>query len=66
LSSSGALTLAVDVVRAWLARDKHRSVELTITDADGHTHIVRVSAENASTDALAPLISAASTLAQEQ
>jgi exopolyphosphatase/pppGpp-phosphohydrolase len=66
LGSSGALTLAVDVVRAWLARDKHRSVELTVTDADGRTHTIRVSAENASNDAFAPLISAASALSQER
>ena len=39
---------------------------MTVTDADGRTHTVRVSAENASADALAPLISAASTLAQER
>jgi exopolyphosphatase/pppGpp-phosphohydrolase len=66
LGSAGAFTAAVDVVRAWLARDKHRLVEMTVTDADGRTHTVRVSAENASADALAPLISAASTLAQER
>ena len=65
LGSSGAFTLAIDVVRAWLARDKHRSVEMTIIDAEGRQHTVRVSAENAGGDALATLISAASTLARE-
>src|SRR6266699_4347227 len=53
LGSAGAFTAAIDIVRAWLARDKHRSVEMAVTDADGHKHTVRVSAENASADALA-------------
>jgi hypothetical protein len=66
LGSAGAFSVAVDVVRAWLARDKHRSVEMTVTDAAGQKHTVRVSAENANADALAALISAASTLTEER
>jgi hypothetical protein len=66
LGSAGAFSVAVQVIRAWLSRDRRRSVELTFTDARGTTRTVRVSADNAGADALAPLIMAASELAKEQ
>jgi hypothetical protein len=66
LGSAGAFTVAADILRAWLSRDKHRSVELTVTDADGHTHTVRVSADNAGADALQPLIEAASAALRQE
>jgi hypothetical protein len=65
LGSAGVFTLAVDILRAWLARDKHRAVEMTVTGADGRTHTVRVTAENAGADALEPLIEAAASLSRE-
>lgn len=65
LGSAGVFSIAVQMLRTWLARDKHRAVELTFTDSEGRTRTVRVSADNAGSDALAPLISAAATLAKE-
>ena len=66
LGSAGAFSVAVQMISTWLNRDRHRSVELTFTDADGNPKTVRVSAENAGSDALAPLIMAASELAKER
>ena len=66
LGSAGAFSVALHLVRSWLARDKHRCVEVTFTDAEGRVNTIRLSAENAGPDALAPLISAASALAQDQ
>jgi membrane-associated two-gene conflict system component 1 (EACC1) len=66
LGSAGAFSVAVQLISAWLRRDRRRSVELTFTDADGNPKTVRVSAENAGPDALAPLIVAASELAKER
>jgi len=66
LGSAGAFSVAFQLVRTWLARDKHRCVEVTFTDAAGSVNTIRLSAENAGSDALAPLISAASALAQEK
>jgi hypothetical protein len=65
LGSAGAFSLAVQLIGTWLSRDRHRSVELTFTDEAGHPKTVRVSAENAGSDALAPLIKAAAELAKE-
>jgi exopolyphosphatase/pppGpp-phosphohydrolase len=65
LGSAGAFTAAVEIVRAWLARDKHRSVALTFTAPDGGTHTVHVSAENASSEAMTSFVSAASSMAAE-
>ncbi|HEY6595872.1 MAG TPA: hypothetical protein VI011_17490 [Asanoa sp.] len=65
LGSAGAFSIAVQMIRTWLARDKHRAVEMTFTDSEGRTRTIRVSADNAGSDALAPLISAASMLAKE-
>ena len=66
LGSAGAFSVAVQMISIWLSRDRHRSVELSFTDAEGNPRTVRVSAENAGSDALAPLIEAASELAKEQ
>jgi Effector Associated Constant Component 1 len=65
LGSAGVFTTAVDVLRVWLARDRHRSVEVTVTGADGRPTTVRVDAENANSDAFAPVYAAAAKLAQE-
>ena len=56
---SRASTIVINIFK------KENKVEMTIIDAEGRQHTVRVSAENAGGDALAPLISAASTLARE-
>jgi hypothetical protein len=66
LGSAGAFSVAVQLIGLWLSRDRHRSVELTFTDTTGNPKTVRVSAENAGSDVLAPLIMAASELAKEQ
>ena len=65
LGSAGAFTATVEIVRLRLARDRHRSVELTVTDAAGRERVVTATAENAGADALAPLIAAVSRLAQD-
>lgn len=66
LGSAGVFSVAVQMISTWLARDRHRSVEMTFTDSSGQVQTIRVSAENAGRDALAPLITAASTLAKDQ
>jgi Effector Associated Constant Component 1 len=65
LGSAGVIDAAVALLRAWLARDKHRSVEITVTGPDRQPTSVVISAENAGADAVAPLIAAASGLARE-
>ncbi|MDP9241261.1 MAG: hypothetical protein M3O55_11605 [Actinomycetota bacterium] len=65
LASAGALTSTIEILKVWLSRDKHRSVELTITGPDGVTQTVRASADKAGPDAWAPLFSAAHSLAKE-
>lgn len=65
LGTAGAFSLAVQLINSWLSRDKHRSVEISFTDGEGNPRSVRVSAENAGSDALAPLIKAAAGLAKE-
>jgi hypothetical protein len=65
LGSAGVFTTAVEVLRAWLARDKHRSVEITVTGTDRRKTSVLINAQNAGADAIAPLIAAASGLARE-
>ena len=37
LGTSGALVAAVEILRAWLGRDKTRSITATWTDEDGTT-----------------------------
>lgn len=66
LGSAGVFSVAVQLITTWVKRDRHRSVELTFTDAEGNPRSVRVSAENAGADALAPLITAATELAKER
>jgi hypothetical protein len=66
LGSAGVFSLAVQMITTWLKRDRHRSVELSFTDAEGNPRTVRVSAENAGAEALGPLIQAAAELARDQ
>jgi hypothetical protein len=65
LGSAGVFAAAADILRAWLARDRHRSVVVTVAGPDGKRTEVRVDAQNASAAALEPLIAAAAGLAQE-
>lgn len=58
LGSAGVFTTALDVLRAWLARDKTRSVDLTYTDRDGKPQRLSVTATNSGADTLAPVIAA--------
>jgi hypothetical protein len=58
LGSAGVLSTAVDVLKAWLARDKTRSVELKYRDRQGKEQRLSVTAEHAGDDALAPVIAA--------
>jgi hypothetical protein len=65
LGSAGVFEATVHILRAWLARDRDRAVELTFTDGDGTTRTVRASAENAGRDVFAPLAAAAASLARD-
>lgn len=44
LGSAGAFTAAAEYLRAWLGRDKTRSLEVSWT-ADGHQHVVTIRGE---------------------
>ncbi|MEW1661113.1 hypothetical protein [Streptomyces sp. NPDC093707] len=46
LGSSGALTAAVACFRAWLARDKTRTLTVTWTDEAGAKQTIQVSGDN--------------------
>lgn len=46
LGSAGAFQAAVTVFRAWLARDRSRSLRLVGTDAEGRQHAVEISGES--------------------
>jgi Effector Associated Constant Component 1 len=58
LGSAGVFTTALDVLRAWLARDKTRSVELTYTDRAGKRQRLSVTATNSGAETLGPVIAA--------
>jgi len=58
LGTSGAITAVVEIVRAFLDRDRTRNVEMTWTDAGGNERYVRVTAEGAASDALRPVVEA--------
>ncbi len=58
LGSAGVFTAAVDVLRAWLSRDRTRSVDLTYVDDEGRSQHLSVTAANADGEALAPVIAA--------
>jgi hypothetical protein len=58
LGSAGVFTAALDVMRAWLARDRTRSIELTYQDRQGKQQRLSVTAEHADEHALAPVIAA--------
>jgi hypothetical protein len=65
LGSAGAFTAAVEIVRVWLARDKHRSVQFTFVDPRGGTRSIRVDAENAGSGAMESFVAAAAKMAGE-
>ena len=46
------------MLRAWLARDKSRSVELIYQGPDGRTQRLQASATHASTDVFGPVLEA--------
>jgi hypothetical protein len=56
LASAGVFSTALDVLRAWLARDKTRSVELSYEDAAGKDQHVSVTATNADVQTLEPVL----------
>jgi hypothetical protein len=58
LGSAGAFTATVEIVRAFLTRDRLRSVAAEWTDGQGRSHKVELRAGNAGPDVLAPLIDA--------
>lgn len=60
LGSAGAFTATVELFRAWLARDKTRSVDLTYTDGDGQQQQLHVSATHATDAVFAPVLAAVS------
>ncbi|MBU2669433.1 hypothetical protein KOI35_38565 [Actinoplanes bogorensis] len=66
LGTAGVFHTALEVMRTWLARDKHRSLTITVTGADGAPRTVEISAENASRDAWQPIIDAAAKLARDE
>ena len=59
LGSAGVFTAAVEVLRIWVSRDKHRSVTLTFSGPDGVRQSVQVSADNAGSQAMASLVEVA-------
>ena len=66
LASAGVFSTSLDVLRAWLGRDKTRSVELSYQDADGEDQHLSVTATNATAEALEPVLAAvASRIATE-
>lgn len=58
LGTSGAITAVVELVRAFLARDRTRSVEMTWTDATGQERTARATADGAAADTLRPVVEA--------
>ncbi|MFC0527611.1 effector-associated constant component EACC1 [Phytohabitans kaempferiae] len=66
LGSAGVFTAAIEIVRAWLARDKRRAIEMTVTGADGQQRTVRVTAENAGPESFAHILAVVSTTLRER
>jgi Effector Associated Constant Component 1 len=58
LGTAGAFTATVDMLRAWLARDKTRKIRCRFTDRNGKEQEIVVAAENADAEALAPVLNA--------
>ncbi|NUT96215.1 MAG: hypothetical protein HOY78_29730 [Saccharothrix sp.] len=58
LGTSGAITAAVEVFRAWLSRDRHRRVRLTFKDGDREV-VVEVDANTSSDAAIESTMKAA-------
>jgi hypothetical protein len=59
LGSAGVFSAVVETLRVWLSRDKTRSLELTYTNARGETGRVVMTATNAGSDIMAPILEAA-------
>lgn len=55
LGTSGALVAAVEVLRAWLGRDKTRSITATWTDEDGKERRFTLTGENLDQQSLTAL-----------
>jgi hypothetical protein len=55
LGSSGALVSAVQILRAWLGRDKTRSITATWTDEDGKERRFTLTGENIDQQSLTAL-----------
>jgi hypothetical protein len=51
LSSAGAVTAFVQIVKAWLQRDKRRSVTVTVTESESGK-VVRIEGDAISNDVL--------------
>jgi Effector Associated Constant Component 1 len=58
LGSAGAFTATLDMLRAWLNRDKTRTVRASWLADDGRRQELVLSAENAAPETLAPLVEA--------
>jgi Effector Associated Constant Component 1 len=58
LGSAGVFTAAVETVRLWLSRDRLRTVQVSWQGDDGRQHEVHLSADNATSTTLAPLVEA--------
>jgi Effector Associated Constant Component 1 len=58
LGSAGAFTATVDMLRAWLARDKTRKIRCRFADRNGKQQEIVVVAENADAEALTPVLNA--------
>ena len=58
LGEAGVFTTALEVLRAWLARDKTRAIDLSYRDRAGQQQHLEVTATNANDRALAPVIAA--------
>lgn len=60
LGSAGAFTATVEMLRVWLARDRTRSLHAEWIDDTGTQREVTLSAQNADSRTLAPLVEALS------
>jgi hypothetical protein len=55
LGTSGALVAAVEIIRAWLGRDKTRTITATWTDEDGKERRFTLTGENIDQQSLTAL-----------
>ena len=66
LGTAGVFSVAVDILRVWLARDKDRSVQFTVIGPDGERETVQVTAENAGDAAWDSIIKAVPEFTRER